>query len=111
MSLTKIQNALAREFERKRVVFWYDPELIGWQQEFEALELAGVVKVSVQNNEFGVKHRIVREEPEQKFLLFFRGQTQPADIDNWLLDQLLAHGGKSFSPDRASLALDRKSVV
>jgi uncharacterized protein (TIGR02687 family) len=105
MSLAKIQNALAREFERKRVVFWYDPELIGWQQEFDALELAGVVKVSVQNNEFGVKHRIVREEPEKKFLLFFRGQTQPADIDNWLLDQLLAHGGKSFSPDRASLAL------
>lgn len=105
MSLAKIQNALAREFERKRVVFWYDPELIGWQQEFDALELAGVVKVSVQNNEFGVKHRIAREEPEQKFLLFFRGQAQPADIDNWLLDQFLAHGGKSFSPDRASLAL------
>jgi len=105
MSLAKIQNALIREFERKRVVFWYDPELIGWQQEFEALELPGVVKVSVQSNEFGVKHRIVREEPGTKFLLFFRGQSQPADIDNWLLDQLLAHGGKSFSPDRASLAL------
>jgi hypothetical protein len=105
MSLVKIQNALAREFERKRIVFWYDPELIGWQQEFEALELSGVVKLSVQNNEFAVKHRIVRGEPDQKFLLFFRGQTQPADIDNWLLDQLLAHGGKSFSPDRASLAL------
>jgi uncharacterized protein (TIGR02687 family) len=95
MSLAKIQNALIREFERKRVVFWYDPELIGWQQEFDALDLPGVVKISVQNNEFGVKHRIVREEQEQKFLLFFRGQTQPADI----------HGGKSFSPDRASLAL------
>lgn len=105
MSLAKIQNALMREFERKRVVFWYDPELIGWQQEFDALELPGVLKISVQNNEFGVKHRIVRDEPEQKFLLFFRGQSQPADIDNWLLDQLLAHGGKSFSPDRASLAL------
>jgi uncharacterized protein (TIGR02687 family) len=105
MSLAKIQNALVREFERKRVVFWYDPELVGWEQEFDAVELAGVVKVSVQNNEFGLKHRIVREEPDQKFLLFFRGQAQPADIDNWLLDQLLAYGGKSFSPDRASLAL------
>lgn len=105
MSLAKIQNALLREFERKRVVFWYDPELVGWQQEFEALELDGVIKISVQNNEFGVKHRIVREEPEKSFLLFFRGQSQPADVDNWLLDQLLAHGGKPFSPDRASLAL------
>ena len=50
MSLVKIQNALVREFERKRIVFWYDPELIGWQQEFDALDLAGVVKISVQNN-------------------------------------------------------------
>ena len=104
MSLTKIQNALAREFDRKRIVFWYDPELIGWQQEFEALQLPGVTKLVVQNNEFGVKHRLVREAPEQKFLLYFRSQPQPAPADNWLLDQLLAYGGKPFSPDRASLA-------
>lgn len=105
MSLAKIQNALLREFERKRIVFWYDPELIGWEQEFESLELAGVAKLKVQNDEFGVKHRITREAPAQKFLLYFRGQVQPADSENWLLDQLLAYGGKSFSPDRASLAL------
>lgn len=105
MSLAKIQNALEKEFARKRVVFWYDPELIGWQQEFEALDLTGVTKVVMQNNEFGVKHRITREAPTQKFLLYFRGQARPTDSDNWLLDQLLAHGGKPFSPDRASLAL------
>jgi uncharacterized protein (TIGR02687 family) len=105
MSLTKIQNALEKEFARKRVVFWYDPDLIGWQQEFEALDLTGVSKLVVQNNEFGVKHHITREAPAQKFLLYFRGQTRPKDGNNWLLDQLLAHGGKPFSPDRASLAL------
>ncbi len=67
-------------------MFWYDPELIGWQQEFEALELPGVAKLTVQNNEFGVKHRITREAPSQKFLLFFRSQAQPADneIGCWI---------------------------
>ena len=105
MSVVKIQNAIEKEFARKRLVFWYDAELIGWQQEFETLELAGVVKLEVNNNEFSVKHRITREEPKQKFLLYFHGQAQPTDTDNWLLDQLLANGGKPFSPDRASLAL------
>ena len=104
MSDIKIQNALEKEFARKRLVFWYDPDLIGWQQEFEAVQLAGVIKIAVQDNEFGIKHRIAREEPQQKFLLYFRGQAQPLDTQNWLLDQLLAYG-PPFSPDRASLAL------
>ena len=51
-----------------------------------------------------MKHRIARDEPLQKFLLYFRGQHQPPDNQNWLLDQLLAYG-PPFSPDRASLAL------
>jgi uncharacterized protein (TIGR02687 family) len=104
MSVPKIQNALEKEFARKRLVFWYDPDLIGWQQEFEAVQLPGVVKIAVQGNEFAIKHRIAREAPQQRFLLYFRGQAQPPDTQNWLLDQLLAHG-PPFSPDRASLAL------
>lgn len=106
MSVAKIQQALGKEFARRRVIFWYDPadDLIGWQQEFDALQLPGVEKLIVRNNEFGVKHRIAREQPQQKFLLYFRGQSQPADTENWLLDQLLAHG-QPFSPDRPSLAL------
>jgi len=104
MSLVKIQHALSREFERKRIVFWYD-ELTEWWPEFDGVQISGVEKLAVQSNEFGVKHRITREAPKQKFLLYFRGQAQPPDSLNWLLDQLLAHGGRPFSPDRASLAL------
>lgn len=104
MSLVKIQHALSREFERKRIVFWYD-ELTEWWPEFDGVQIPGVEKVAVQSNEFGVKHRIAREAPKQKFLLYFRGQAQPPDTENWLLDQLLAHGGRPFSPGRASLAL------
>jgi uncharacterized protein (TIGR02687 family) len=101
MSVARIQSALEKAFSRQRVVFWYD-ETGEWWPELDGVQLAGVEKVAVQNNEFTVKHRIAREAPRQKFLLYFRSP-QPADTANWLLDQLLAHG-PAFSPDRASLA-------
>jgi len=44
----------------------------------------------------------LREQPQQKFLLYKEG-TQPADIENWLLDVQLAHG--EFRADRVSLWL------
>ena len=103
MSVAKIQSALEKSFARQRVVFWYD-DAAEWWPEYDGIQLAGVEKLAVQNNEFAVKHRIAREAPQQKFLLYFRGQSQPRDTANWLLDQLLAHG-PAFSPDRASLAL------
>jgi uncharacterized protein (TIGR02687 family) len=103
MSAIKIQNALEKEFARKRVVFWYD-ESAEWWPEFDGIEIPGVEKVTVQNNEFAIKHRIARETPQQKMLIYFRGQRQPPDTQNWLLDQLLLYG-PPFSPDRASLAL------
>ena len=102
MSTARIQSALEKAFSRQRVVFWYD-ETGEWWPEFDGVQLPGVEKVAVQNNEFAVKHRIAREAPDQKFLLYFRSP-RPADTANWLLDQLLAHG-PAFSPDRASLAL------
>lgn len=102
MSTARIQSALEKAFSRQRVVFWYD-EMGEWWPELDGVQLPGVEKVTVQNNEFAVKHRITREAPQQKFLLYFRSR-QPADTANWLLDQLLAHG-PAFSPDRASLAL------
>lgn len=103
-SIVRIQNALEKKFAQHRIIFWYDEELIGWQEEYAAIQLADVTKIEVKNNEFGVKHRIAREHPEAKFLLYFRGQRQPPDSDNWLLDQLLANGGSPFFPDRATLA-------
>jgi len=103
MSTSRIQSALEKAFARKRVVFWYD-ETAEWWPEFDGVAIPDVEKISVQNNEFGIKHRISREAPRQKMLLYFRGQPQPPDTQNWLLDQLLLYG-PPFSPDRASLAL------
>ena len=97
----RIANALIRLFERHRIVFWYDrkQEL---REDFETISLPGIEKLEIANNEFGLKHRILREQPAQKFLLYHEGP-QPADLDNWLLDVLLAHG--EFRTDQVAIWL------
>jgi len=98
---SKIKQALLRQFEKHRIVFWYDRrrEL---RSDYESLQLEGVEKIELNNNEFGVKYRILREQPTQKFLLYHDG-AQPADLDNWLLDVLLAYG--EFRTDQVSIWL------
>jgi uncharacterized protein (TIGR02687 family) len=54
------------------------------------------------NNEYSIKYRLLREQPEQKFLLYREGP-QPADLDNWLLDVQLAHG--EFRTDQVAIWL------
>lgn len=101
MSDDKITQALQRLFECHRIVFWYDAK-----QElrdcFDALQLTGIEKVELVNNEFGVKHQLLREQPEQKFLVY-RDGPQPDDLDNWLLDVQLAHG--EFRTDQVAILL------
>ncbi len=97
----RIIQALQRLFEKHRIVFWYDTkhEL---RADFTALSIPGIEKIELVNNEFGIKHRILRELPEQKFLLF-RDGPQPPDLDNWLLDVQLGHG--EFRTDQVALWL------
>ena len=97
----KIGQALSRLFDKHRIVFWYDSkhEL---RTAYAALDLPGVEKIELVNNEFGVKHRILRELSEQKFLLY-RDGPQPPDLENWLLDVQLAHG--EFRTDQVALWL------
>ena len=97
----RIAQALTKLFDRHRIVFWYDAkqELRG---DFEALELPGIEKLELTNNEFGIKYCILRKDPSQKFLLYREGP-QPADLDNWLLDVQLGHG--EFRTDQVSIWL------
>ena len=97
----RIAQALTKLFERHRIVFWYDAkhEL---RDDFEALILPDIEKLELTNNEYGIKYRLLREEPEQKFLLY-REDPQPADLDNWLLDVQLAHG--EFRTDQVAIWL------
>lgn len=97
----KIYQALEKKFETARIVFWYDPDC-ELRDDFDALNLDGVTKIMLNNNEFGVKHRILREEADRKFLIYHEG-SKPPNRDNWLLDVLLAHD--EFSTDQISIWL------
>lgn len=102
MSNAKILQALGNLFEKQRIVFWYDTRR-EFRADFESLELPAVEKIELANNEFGVKYRVLRELPEQKFLLFKDGP-EPALLENWLLDVQLASGG-TFRTDQVALWL------
>ena len=82
--MSNIQDPLTRLFKKQRIVFWYDADK-ELRSDFEAVELSGVNKIELANNEFAVKYRLLREEPDAKFLLYHEG-SQPEDMDNWLLD-------------------------
>lgn len=85
----RISQALERLFEKHRIVFWYDTKK-ELRSDYVAVDLPEIEKIELANNEFGVKHRILREQPEQKFLLY-RDGPEPAELENWLLDVQLAH--------------------
>jgi uncharacterized protein (TIGR02687 family) len=97
----RIHSALDRLFEKHRIVFWYDADR-ELREEYEALQFPDVKKVELGDNEFGVKYRVLREDPDRKFLLYQDGP-RPPDLQNWLLDVLLAN--VQFSTDRLSIWL------
>ena len=97
----RIPASLRRLFEEHRIVFWYDAAR-DMRAEFEALDLADVTKLEVANNEFGVKHRILRQEADRRFLLFKDGP-EPPMAANWLLDVQLAT--TVFAADQAAIWL------
>lgn len=97
----QIEQALQRLFEKHRIVFWYDAKK-ELRAEYEAMVLLDVEKIELKNNEYGVKYRILRQAPKEKFLLYHEGP-RPPDLDNWLLDVLLGHA--EFRADQVSLWL------
>ena len=98
---SRISSALAKLFERHRIVFWHDSE-VELRAEFEAVDLPEIEKIEIANDEFSVKYRILRAEPETRFLLYRTGP-EPAPLDNWLLDVQLAHA--EFRTDQVGMWL------
>jgi uncharacterized protein (TIGR02687 family) len=97
----RITQSLRRLFDKHRIVFWYDTKQ-ELRDAFEAVALAGVEKLELDNNEFSLKYYLLREQPKKSFLLYKAG-AQPDDLDNWLLDVQLAEG--EFRTDQAALWL------
>lgn len=88
--MDKISQALIRLFDNHRIVFWFD-EKKELREAFEALSIPEVEPLELKNNEYSIKYHILREKPNQKFLLYHEGP-QPEDLDNWLLDVQLGNG-------------------
>src|SRR5690606_19656385 len=97
-----IKDALLQIFDRHRIVFWYDAEE-ELCDEYESLQLADVEKVTVKVGQFfGLKYKVLREAPKQRFLLYCPFEVPPPH-QNGLLDLQESHG--AFRADKASLYL------
>jgi uncharacterized protein (TIGR02687 family) len=98
---TKVQAALEKLFQQHRLVFWYD-EKAEMTVLFNSLQIVGVEKIVIDNNEFTLKHQLLIEKPTQKFLLY-QAKAKPIDNENWLLDLLLSN--YEFHTEASSLYL------
>lgn len=99
-TLIKIQGVLNDLIDKYRLVFWYDKE--GEMKEFvSSLDIPGVEILTLQNNAFSVKYRILKgDKPERGFIVYSL-EAKPDDEDNWLLD--LQMTAAPFSADMGSL--------
>ena len=99
--MSRIHDSLSRLFEHHKVIIWYD-ETEDFRDDWESLELTGINKVTVNNNEFAVKHLIYIEKPDERFLLYIPF-ARPEIEDNWLLDLELSN--YLFHTDREAMIL------
>jgi uncharacterized protein (TIGR02687 family) len=97
--MNPVEKSLLHAFSRHRVVVWYDAGQ-EWTEEVERLALDGVEKLVVKNTEFGTKYRILKQEPDRRFLLYIPA-AKPPDEENWLLD--LVRANHEFHSDKISL--------
>ena len=81
----QIASVLRHQFDSYRYIFWEDikgdlrSDFLEFQTMFPEIEC-----VEVKKNEIAVKYRVLREAPEQRFLLYQAGRVSIAD--DWLLD-------------------------
>lgn len=104
--MNKIAEALIKLFNKHRIIFWYD-EKEELTEQFNEVLLDNVTKIHVQGNEFAVKHIINKQNPTDKFLLYFTGE-KPVNEDNWLLDMELAH--QVFHTDQEAMWLQEMGL-
>lgn len=97
----KLKESLEKIFQQHRLVFWYDTNA-EFSDLFTSTQITGVVNLTLNNNEFSVKHRLLVDEPSTKFLIY-QAKAKPEDNENWLLDLLLSN--YEFQTEASSLYL------
>ncbi|MGC9351004.1 MAG: BREX-1 system phosphatase PglZ type A, partial [Sulfurovum sp.] len=96
-----IQKRLQTLFGKERLIFWYDDNA-ALKAEFEEVEIEGVEKRVIENNEFTLKRELLKLKPDTKFLIYSPTMA-PSPENNWLLDLNIAN--HMFSADKISLIL------
>jgi len=109
-SLDSITRQLRQRFDTEdgRIIIWSDPDG-EYDDQVDTLALPDVTVLRVNDNEFGIKHRVLAEEPNGKFLIYRSGPQPSTPLDNWLLDLELAYG--VFTADQVSLVLQELGDV
>ncbi|QHD86037.1 BREX-1 system phosphatase PglZ type A [Gordonia sp. JH63] len=95
-----VADHIVTRFESKRIVIWHDLDG-GYITELESLAPNDVTVLRVADNEFAIKHRVLRAEQAAKFLIYRSGSV-PEGVGNWLLDIELAYG-PVFTADRGAM--------
>ena len=101
----QIKNRLNELFKIHRLIFWYDGER-EYEEVVKELELDGVKKLFIDNNEFGIKVEVLTNK-EQKYLIYSPNPLPP-DKDNWLLDLILSH--YEFKADKVSEIIEALEI-
>lgn len=100
MTRLSVADHLMARFENSRIIVWHDADG-SYAESVETYAPVDVVTVRVENNELALKHRVLREERDTKFLLY-RSGSAPEGVNNWLLDIELANA-PVFTTDRSAL--------
>lgn len=103
----KVQNALEKYFQLHRLVFWYDDKA-EMKSLFESMQFTDIEKLVIDNNEFGIKYKVLVEHPRKKFLIY-QPKPKPDNKDNWLLDLNLSH--VEFYTDASSIILQELGLT
>ena len=64
-----IFKAIDNHFKKYRIIFWYD-ENGNNKDIFDKYSNPAVEKIKIENNEFYIKYRVLKEKPEQKYLIY-----------------------------------------
>ncbi len=104
--MSKIIDSLSKLFEKHRIVIWYDGEQ-NFIDEFNELVIPGIVKLTIDKNEFALKYQMLIKQPSDKFLLF-AAFNKPDNEDNWLLDIELAN--HVFHTDQEAMFLQELNL-
>lgn len=97
---SSIQDLLAARFAEQRIVVWHDPDG-GYSADLTSHVPDDVSVLRVADDEFAIKHRVLREDLESQFLIYRSGPATEG-TGNWLLDLELAYG-PIFTADRGAL--------